>query len=200
MECFPKGQKGTVGRVQCLQAHQGAAQVPPALQGHREACQHHELGENASPQGCGARPCAQLLRRASLRGLGGWLACTPPHQIISPSSSSIPELCTPKSWIQLRLQMLQSPLSSSAWGTNLGHFLWLLGSCRDILTLSLIPDHPLTRSHKWPRLWTHSPWGVLRTISVESLLSLGCDVLVFGELGEALLPVPAPPAWTLLTY
>lgn len=52
MECFQKGQEGTVGRVQCLEARWGAAQIPPALQGHHEACRHHKLGETARPQGC----------------------------------------------------------------------------------------------------------------------------------------------------
>lgn len=135
---------------------------PPLSRGYHEACQHQKLGETASHQGCGAQPCAQLLCGASLRGLGGWLAgLRSSSPIISPSSSSIPELSISKSLIQLRLRGLQSPLSSSAWRTNLGHLLWLLGSCCDILTPSLSPDHPLIRSELWPRLWTHSLWGVL---------------------------------------
>lgn len=119
---FPEGAEGDCGQGAVPGSTPGGSTDPPALRRrvlHHKACQHHRLGETTSPQGCAARPCAQLLHRASLRGLGGWLACAPPHQIISPSSSSIPELRTPKSLIQLRSEsykvLSQVQLGEQTW-------------------------------------------------------------------------------------
>lgn len=82
-----------------------------------------------------------------------------------------------------------------------GRFLRLPDACRDILTPALLPPHPLGPvTPVSQRVNTTAPRGALGILWVTGPLSLGCDVLVCGGLGEALLPVPAPPAWTLLTY
>lgn len=161
---FPKGTEGDCGQGAAPGSTPGGSTCtphPPLSRGYHEACQHQKLGETRQPSGLwGPTLCSAPLRGIT-EGPGRLAGLRSSSPIISPSSSSIPELSISKSLIQLRLRGLQSPLSSSAWRTNLGHLLWLLGSCCDILTPSLSPDHPLIRSELRPTLWTHSLWGVL---------------------------------------
>ena len=56
MECFQKGPKATVGRVQCLEAPPEGSRQPgyPGARG----LQVRWLWETPGPQGCGAPPCS----------------------------------------------------------------------------------------------------------------------------------------------
>lgn len=131
MECFQKGPKATVGRVQCLEAPPEAA-GSLAILGH-EACRYAGCGRPPALRAVGLHP-AQLLPRAPA-WRSGRLADSSNHSTIfllqlctSPVLGSGERLRMPKKGLSLKLD----------WRPDRGRFPWLPGSCRDILTLSLV--------------------------------------------------------------
>lgn len=133
MECFQKGSKATVGRVQCLEA-------PP--EGSRQPGSPGAQGLSAPLAVGDTRPSrvysAQSLPRAPAWRFGRLVDLhSSNHSTIFLLHSSNSVL--PKSWVQVRLRMPKKGLSLKLdWRPDRGRFLWLLGSCRDSLTLSLV--------------------------------------------------------------